>query len=203
MPVQAIDFVGLLIEDVRINGSSVTKVMLDGVRLWEKVTTPKTTTAWVTSGYFTEPTLDPGDGSLSGMAGVVVSSITNSYTSGRWLEGEGPTFSATVTYDCYWTNSYSGPMSNGDGTYSHTSTWTDCNGVQQSVDSWTNNGAAGQGGQSVNVPYTITVTGNSTWIVTTEYTTLYFYSYWVDTSGVVTTTTDVITYNYPGMAGLP
>ena len=198
MPVQAIDFVGLLIDDIRVNGSSVTKVMLDGVRLWEKITTIVTTTQWVTSGYWTEPTMDPGDGSLSGMSGVVVSSITNSYAGGRWLEGMGPTFSYDVTFDCYWTNSYVGPTPNGDGTYSHTSTWTDCNQVVQSVDSWTNNGAAGQGGQSVNVPYTVTVSGNSTWIPTTEYETIYFYSYWVDTSGEVTTEEEVITFNYPG-----
>ena len=198
MPVQAIDFVGLLIDDVRVNGSSVTKVMLDGVRLWEKIVTIVTDTSWVSSGYFTEPTMDPGDGSLSGLPDVVVSSITNSYAGGRWLEGMGPTFSYDVTFDCIWTNSYSGPMSNGDGTYSHTSTWTDCNGTVQSVDSWTNNGAAGQGGQSVNVPYTVTVSGNSTWIPTTEYETIYFYSYWVDTSGNVTTEEEVITFNYPG-----
>ena len=173
MPVQAIDFLGLLIDDVRVNGSSVTKVMLDGVRLWEKITTIVTTTQWVTSGYWTEPTMDPGDGSLSGMSGVVVSSITNSYAGGRWLEGMGPTFSYDVTFDCYWTNSYVGPTPNGDG-------------------------AAGQGGQSINVPYTVTVSGNSTWIPTTDYQTVYFYSYWVDTSGNVTTEEDVITFNYPG-----
>ena len=198
MPVQAIDFLGLLIDDVRVNGSSVTKVMLDGVRLWEKIVTIVTSTSWVTSGYCTEPTMDPGDGSLSGLPDVVVSSITNSYAGGRWLEGMGPTYSYDVTFDCIWTNSYIGPMSNGDGTYSHTSTWTDCNRTVQSVDSWTNNGAAGQGGQSVNVPYTVTVSGNSTWIPTTEYETIYFYSYWVDTSGNVTTETEVITFNYPG-----
>jgi hypothetical protein len=197
MPVQAIDFVGLLIDDIRVNGSSVTKVMLDGVRLWEKITTIVTTTQWVTSGYWTEPTMDPGDGSLSGIPGVVVSTTSTPVYGGYWLEGTGPTFSYQVMIDCYWTNSYS-YSHNGDGTTSHTSTWTDCNGNVQSTDSWTNNGALGQGGQSVNVPYAVTVSGNSTWIPTTTYIVLTFYSYWVDTSGNVTTEEEVITFNYPG-----
>ena len=198
MPVQAIDFVGLLIDDVRVNGSSVTKVMLDGVRLWEKITTIVTTTQWVTSGYWTEPAMDTQGLGLANIPGVVVTTQSYPFADGYWLEGMGPTYSYVVTFDCYWTNSYSGPMSNGDGTYSHTSTWTDCNGTVQSVDSWTNNGAAGQGGQSVNVPYTVTVSGNSTWIPTISYTVLTFYSYFVDTSGEVTTEEDVITFNYPG-----
>ena len=98
MPVQAIDFLGLLIDDVRVNGSSVTKVMLDGVRLWEKITTIVTDTSWVSSGYWTEPTMDPGDGSLSGMAGVVETSITYAYPSGRWLEGMGMKGSQTILF---------------------------------------------------------------------------------------------------------
>ena len=197
MPVQAIDFVGLLIEDVRINGSSVTKVMLDGVRLWEKVTTPVTTTQWVDSGYWTTPTRSTANGEAS-MPGVVVTTQDYQVAGGYWLEGTGPTFSYTTTVDCYWTNSYSGPMSNGDGTYSHTSTWSDCRGTVRSTDSWTNNGAAGQGGQSVNVPESVTISGASTWIDTVTTITFTFYSWFVDTSGEVTTTADVITYNYPG-----